>query len=76
MNEPPPGVSTSAIDEKPLPTRHVELMATKASQAQSRYVWLPEYGLVRAMDDMGFGSYWIRTCGSESVIVALDDFGA
>lgn len=75
MNEPPPGVSTSAIDEKPLPTRHVELMATKASQAQSRYVWLPEYGLVRAMI-WGLGGHWIRTCGSEGVVIALDDFGA
>lgn len=31
---------------------------------------------MRAMDDMGLGSYWKRTCGSESVVIALDDFGA
>ena len=75
-NEPPPGVSTSETDEKPCPTRHVELMATKASQAQSRYVWLPGYGLVRVMIYMGFGSHWTRTCGSESVVIALDNFRA
>jgi hypothetical protein len=38
---PPPGVLTSLMELKPDPTLVVALIATKASQDQSLYIWSP-----------------------------------